>query len=121
MVIMTIAPIGSVTSVPVSLPLGPYQAVDSVAAPATSEATATATTAPAALGATEAQAAEGSDYVLYGESGLVIQSYGAIALISPAALLYANAALAANEPRPLIAPVEPVAPVSNVRTVDAIA
>ena len=58
-------------------------------------------------------------YVLYGESGLVIQSYGAIALISPAALLYANAAVSGPQPaRPLVAPVERITRIPDERAID---
>jgi len=106
---MTITPIGSVTSTPVALPPSPYVAADRVATAASPPAA-----EPAELGATAAQTAQGAGYVLYGESGLVIQSEGAIALISPAALLYANAALAPAQPRPLVPPVAPVQPVARV-------
>jgi hypothetical protein len=113
---MTVAPIGSVTSTPIAPPprLDPPSHLPAVAPPAPQ----------AALGATAAQAAEGADDVLYGASGLIIQSYGAIALISPAALLYANAALPPEPPRPLVAPVAAIAPVarvSNERRVDTAA
>ncbi len=115
---MTISPIGSLPTVPVALAASPATVLDRVATVAET------TAASPALGATAAQEAQGADYLLYGESGLVIQSYGAIALISPAALLYANAAFPASQPRPLVAPVasvQPVARIPNERRVDVAA
>jgi hypothetical protein len=114
---MTISPIGSVAGTAIA----PLPSL--VAAPERVAAVSAGVAAPAAtLGAIEAQQAEGAGYVLYGESGLVIQSYGAIALISPAALLYANAAGSGPHPsRPLVAPVEPVARIPDERAVDVLA
>jgi len=110
---MTISPIGSVAGTAVAPLPGPTAAPErpaGVAAPA------------AALGATEAQRAEGAGYVLYGESGLVIQSYGAIALISPAVLLDANAVVSGPQTaRPLVAPVERIARIPDERAVDVLA
>jgi hypothetical protein len=108
---MTISPIGSLPSVPVALPANPAAVVERVATVAETAST----VASPALGATAAQEAQGADDLLYGESGLMIQSYGAIALISPAALLYANAALPASQSRSLVAPVAPVQPVARIQ------
>jgi hypothetical protein len=111
---MTISPIGSVAGTAVAPLPGP------TATPERPAAVSAGVAAPAAtLGATETQQAEGAGYVLYGESGLVIQSYGAIALISPAALLYANAAVSGPQPaRPLVAPVERITRIPDERAID---